>query len=290
MAKKKVEKKEKTAKKYNTFQLGFIILLTTLLFVLCTVLLVKEISGIIEQQKLMDEFYEYYESDDVSVIFYSAEGCSFCELQKPILEQIARDYELDYLDLDKMKLSNSQKEKILEKLDIEDATPTTVVVKNGQVISVQAGYIQGNEYVNFFIKSGILEQGSTYKPEENITFIDYAKFKELKTSKEPVVVVIGKATCENCTTARPILSNLANAYDIPIHYITLDYISSEDRISLVSDLEELKFDEETFVNDGKLYTPTLLVIEDNEIVDYTIGLGNITSYTKFFKETGVIKE
>ena len=72
MAKKKVEEKvDKKVKKYNTLQLGFIILLTVLLFVLCIVLLVKEISGLVEQQRIMDEFNEYYESDELSIIFYS---------------------------------------------------------------------------------------------------------------------------------------------------------------------------------------------------------------------------
>ena len=291
MAKKKKEEKvDKKVKKYNTLQLGFIILLTVLLFTLCIVLLVKEISGILEQKRIMDEFNEYYESDELSIIFYSAEGCSFCEMQKPILNQIAKDYDLEYLDLDKMKLTEKQKQEVLDKLDIEDATPTTVIVKRGKVVSVQAGYIQGNKYVEFFVKSGVLKEGSKYVPDENITFIDYNEFIELKDSKVPTVVVIGKATCENCSYARPILSNIAKAYDIPIHYITLDYIGSEARISLTKDLEELKFDEKTFVEDGQLYTPTTLIIKNNEIVDYMIGLGNITSYTKLFKETGVINE
>ena len=291
MAKKNVEKNvEKKQKKYNTLQLGFIILLAVSLFSLCIVLLIKEISGLVEQKRIMDEFNEYYESDELSIIFYSAEGCSFCEMQKPILDQIAKDYKLEYFDLDKTKLTEKQKKKILDKLDIEDATPTTVIVKKGKVISVQTGYIQGNKYVEFFVKSGILEEGSKFLPDENITFIDYEKFTELKNSKVPTVVVIGKATCENCSYARPILSNISKAYNIPVHYITLDYMSSDDRMALTKDLEELNFDEKTFVEEGLLHTPTTLIIQDSEIVNYSIGLGNITSYTKLFKETGVIKQ
>lgn len=290
MVKKEKMMKEEKKVKNSSFKIGLTILLSVLVFVLCVMMFTKEIGKILEQKKTMDEFEKYYSSDELSLIYYSAEGCSFCELQTPILERIAKDYNLKYLDLNKTKLSDSQKKKILEKLGIEDATPTTVVVKKGKVIAVQSGYVQGNKYVEFLIESGILEDDSKYMPEKNLTFVSYDKFKELKSLHQLVVVVIGKATCDNCTVVRPILSNLANAYEIPIYYMTLDYMTSEERLSLVEDLEAMKFSEELFVEEGKLYTPTLLIIKNNKIIDYTIGLGNITSYTKLFKDTGVITE
>lgn len=291
MAKKKTEvKTEENNKKSSSFQLGLTLSLAVLLVVLCTIMLTKEISGVIEQRKIMDKFNEYYQSDELSIIFYSAEGCGFCELQRPILDRIAKDYGLEYLDLEKTKLSESQKKKVLEKLGIEDATPATVVVSKGAVVARQIGYVQGNKYVDFFVESGVLKEDSKYIPEKHLTFIGYEEFEKLRTSTQPVAVVIGTATCENCTMARPILSNLSNAYDVPIYYMTLDYIGSDSRISLVADLESMKFNEETFVEEGQLHTPTLLIIKNNKVVDYAIGLGNITSYTKLFKDNAVIEE
>lgn len=289
MASKKV-KKDENNKKYSTFQLSFIILLTGLLFALCGIFLIKEISTFVEQKKYMDDFYDVYESEELSIIYYSAEGCGFCEMQKPILDQIAKDYDLEYLNVVKTKLTESQNKEIMEKLGIEGGTPATIVVRDSEVIAVQSGYVQGNRYVDFFKKAGVLEEDAVYTPDKNLTFIKYAEFQELQSSKEPVVVVIGQATCENCTLARPILSNLANAYNIPIYYITLDYISSEDRINLVTDLENMEFSDESFVKDGKLGTPTTLIIKDNKIVNHIVGLSNIPGYTELFKETGVVKE
>lgn len=293
MAKKKNIKEDTTvkeSKKYNTFQVALVVLLTALILVLCIVLVAREVSTMLDHKKLMEEFNTTYESEDLSIIFYNATGCHYCELQKPILEQIAKDYNIEYLNLDKMNLSESQVKEVNEKLGIEGATPTTVVVQSGKVVATKVGYVTGNKYVDFFVEAGVLPEGSKYVPEENLTFIDYNQFLELQASKKTVVVTIGKATCEYCTTARPILSNLAKAYNIPIYYITLDYISAEDRIALVEELEGMDYQEETFVEEGNFVTPTVLIIQNNKVVSYAAGLGNITSYTKLFKETGVISE
>jgi len=290
MSKTKAEKNINQPKKYSTFQVGIVSLLAIIILILCTVLVVNEVSSLKEQNRLMKEFNNYYQSDELEIIFYSKTGCSYCELQRPILEQIAKDYELEYLDLDAVNLTESQNKEIIKKLGIEGYTPTTAIVKDGKVISTQVGYLDSYKYIEFFINSGILEEGSQYLPEENLTFIEYEDFIELKSSKEPVVVVIGGATCEYCSTAKTILSNLANAYNIPIYYITLDYISADDRLELTTYLEDLSYDGKSVVNEGKLSTPTLLIIKNDEVIDLSVGLGNISSYTKLFKGNGVIKE
>lgn len=289
---KKIEKKveeKKTNKKNSTFQIGVIIALTILLFILCIVLIVREISAYSAEQKLIKEFNKYYESEDMEIIFYNHTGCEFCELQLPILEQIAKDYDLDYLNLNSAKLSESQNEDIIKKLGIKGATPTTLVVKDGKVLATQVGYVQGNKYVDFFVDAGVLEEGSKYLPEKNLTFIDYEQFAELQSSEEPVIIAIGGATCEYCASAKPILSNLSAAYNVPIYYITLDYISTEDRLSLVEDLESMEYDDETFVSTGKLSTPIVLIVKEEKISAQQTGLGNVTTYTKMFKDAEVVE-
>ena len=292
---KKTKKEESkkindTAKKTSTFQAAFIGLLVILLFVLAGVAVYKEVSEYLASKKVMDDFYEVYESKESKVIFYSATGCSFCELEQPILDNIAKDYEFEYFEIDYTKLTEAQHKEIMEKLGVEGATPVTLIVKDGKVRSKQVGYVDGQRYVEFFVKSGFLPEGSTYIPEENLTFISYDEFKEISKEKKPQVVVIGGATCQYCTTAKPILSNLANAYNIEINYITLDYFTAEERLELTDDLEDFGYDEETFINEGKFNTPTVIIIKDKKVVDYQVGLGNLTTYTKLFKDTGVVKE
>lgn len=290
-SKVKVEKKEvEAAKRSNTLQTAFVGLLIILLFVLVGITAYKEVSKYLDSKKFMEQFNEIYESKEATVIFYSATGCSFCELEQPILDQIAEDYEFTYFEVDYTKLTESQHNEVKEKLGVDSSTPVTLIVQDGKVRAKQVGYVDGYKYVQFFVKSEFLPEGSTYKPEENLTFISYDEFKEIAKSEEPQVVVIGGATCSFCTTAKPILSNLANAYDIEINYITLDYFSADERLFFTEDLEDYGYDEETFVNEGKFNTPSVLIIKDKKVVSYEVGLGNITSYTKLFKDTGVIKK
>lgn len=286
---KKIKKKGKE-RTYNTFQICLIVILATVVLILSSVFAIKEVNNYFDSKELMSEFNEYYESDDLAIIFYNSSECVFCEMQRPILEQIAKDYDLKYLDFDKLSVSQSKREEIQKKLKIDGSTPSTVVVQNGQVIATQNGYVEGNRYVEFFVKAGVLPEGSFYKPEQYLTFIDYDEFVKLKDLEEPTVVVLGASNCNYCTTARPILSNLSNAYDIQINYLNLSYISKEEYYNLIDDLKELNFDDDNFKEKGSLVTPTLLIIKDSEIIDYMTTLGNVSLYTKMFKDNGIIKD
>lgn len=283
------KKKNVQNKKYRSIQIGLISVLGIVLIVLSAIIVKDKIEERKTQNEIMDSFYEYYEKEELTLIYYTSSSCEFCEMQTPILENIAADYDLDYLAVDYTKLTNKQRKEVLNKLDIEHATPTTVVMKNGKVIAVQKGYVDGNKYVEFLVKAGILDDGSVYGPEKNLTFIDYDKFEKLILEKEPVIITIGSATCTFCAKAKPILSNIAKAYNIPIYYLTLDYFSKDERLAVVEALKDMKYNEEYFVKEQKLSTPAVLIIEDGKIIDYTTGLQNISIYTKLFKDTNVIK-
>ena len=189
MAKKKketkIEEKKPELKKYNTFQIGLIVLLTITILTLCGVLLVQKIGIYLDTRKTMNEFNEFYEGEEPSVIFYMSTNCVYCEMQQPILDQIAKDYDIDYLKIDKMNLSEKNLREIEEKLGLDGATPATVIVKDGEVVTGNTGYLDGYEYIKIFIDGGILDEGSKYKPEENLTFIDYQQFLELFETNEP---------------------------------------------------------------------------------------------------------
>ena len=70
-------------------------------------------------KKIMDEFYEYFESKELKVIYYASSKCGYCELQTPIMEQIDKDYNIDYLYIDSTKLTSQDRETMLKKLDIQ---------------------------------------------------------------------------------------------------------------------------------------------------------------------------
>lgn len=283
-----VETKETTFSKNNSFLIGIVSVLVIIAVGLLIYIAVNKFNQYREGRQLMKDFETYFQSEDLSVIVYKHADCEFCKLQEPIMQQIASDYDLDYLEVDYSKLSKKDKEKVLEKLDIEGRTPTTVVVKDGKVVATQVGYMEGYRLVNFFVDAGVLAEGSTYVPEENLTFIDYEQYEKLLDSKEPTTVVFGGATCEYCKYAKPLLSNIAEAYNIPIYYVTLDYIPKENRQEIAKQLKEMGYDESTFKSKGELITPSMLVFENGKIKDHIEGSQSITTYVEFLKEQKVI--
>ena len=123
--------------------------------------------------EILDKFYKYMGSDDNTVIYYGSSTCSYCSLQTPIMKQIKEDYDMDYLYVDASKLSKDDQKEILKVLDIEGSTPTIAVVKDDDVVDVNVGYMDGKDTVSFLKKNKVLGEDATYKPEENLTFIDF---------------------------------------------------------------------------------------------------------------------
>ncbi len=281
---------EASLPKNKTLMIGLVSTMILILAVLLGYIIVTKVNTYNNHKKVMEEFREYVNNKDLSLVYYMHTGCQFCTMEEPILEQIAKDYDLKYLTIDSNDLSGKNKNEVLNTLGIEGKTPTLVVMKDGHSVATHIGYADGYKLVEFFIKSELLDEGSTYKPEENLKVLDYDSFKEKRDSDETYVVTIGTSTCEYCKAARPTLSNIAKAYNIDIHYVSLDYLSKEERTNFFEDLEDLKYDESTFKEEGKMRTPSTLVIKNKRVVGHLEGLQDVTAYVKFFKEQKIITE
>ena len=282
------EKEEKKATK--SLLIGLVCVLILILALLGGYIIISRVNAYKKEQQLMKDFHEYLGQEDLSIIYFMRTGCEFCELQEPILEEVASDYHLEYLTIDSSTLSGKNRTEVLDTLDIESRTPTLIVVKNGEVVMTQIGYLDGQKLVEFFIRVGILEEGSTYKSEENLTVLDYDKFQELRKSEELSAIIVGTSVCEYCKAARPSLSNIAKAYNVPIYYLNLNYLSEKNRKSVFDELKEMHYDEEGFVQDSAIVTPALLIVKNNRVKAHMEGLQSVTDYVKFLKEQSIIVE
>ena len=245
-----------------------------------------------DNKSIMKSFHEYLSRDEASFIYFTSSECPYCELQGPIMKQIVKDYDIDYLEVDKVKLNAKQVEEIATTLNIDPKgpTPTMAVVRNNQVIATRIGLTEGHVLVNFLIKNGVLEEGSKYIPEQHITFINYEVFEELREAEEPVAVIIGGLSCPYCASAKPILSNIAKAYDIEINYLTLESMSSENINNVFAEITEMGYANKKFIEEGKFSTPAIFVFENGKIIGEMEGLSNVTEYVAFFKKYNVIKD
>ena len=235
--------------------------------------------------EILDSFYKYMGSDDETVIYYGSSTCSYCSLQTPIMKQIKEDYKIDYLYVDASKLSSDDQKEILKVLDIEGSTPTIAVVKDDEVIDVNVGYMDGKDTVNFLKKNKILDEGATYKPEENLTFIDFNRYKELVNEDSLNIIVIGQTTCSHCIAVKPVLSRVAGNNNITINYLNLTELSQDEQSELIESLKSIGYSDA-----DNLGTPLTLITKNNHLEGKIEGENPPSYFTREFKKYGVITE
>lgn len=275
------------------------IILTAVLAFICLVLIgflivneLKENGTIVgaETNELMKEFDKKFNSKDRTVIYYASSGCGYCELQTPILETIAEDYDMEYFEIDASTLGTKQRNEILEKLGIEHATPTTVIVENGKVIDKAVGYTDGQDYVEFFSSNEMIPEDAVYSQEENLTFIDYEDYEEIVDNTGTQVVVVGQTTCSHCIAIKPALNKVAGEYDLTINYLNLTEMSEDEYNSFSESLKEIEYNDPDFVESGSFGTPLTLIIENGKVKDYISGERTKSQLVREFKNNGLISE
>ena len=235
--------------------------------------------------EILDSFYKYMGSDDETIIYYGSSTCSYCSLQTPIMKQIKEDYKVDYLYVDASKLSKDDQKEILKVLDIEGSTPTIAVVKDDDVVDVNVGYMDGKDTVEFLKKNKILEEDATYKPEENLTFIDFNRYKELVSEDALNVIVIGQTTCSHCIAVKPVLSRVAGNNNITINYLNLTEMSQDEQSELIENLKSIGYSDA-----DNLGTPLTLITKSNHLEGAIEGENPPSYFTREFKKYGVITE
>lgn len=275
------------------------IILTVVLSVICLALVaflvvdaLKE-NGIItseETNEVMKEFNKQFNSKERKVIFFASSACGYCELQKPILETIAEDYDMEYLEIDAATLGLKQREEIIKKLEIEGKTPTTVIVQNGEVIDVAEGYTEGRYYVEFFASNELLPADAVYSKENNLTFIDYEEYEEVVEKKGTHIVVIGQTTCSHCIAIKPALNKVAGEYDLTINYLNLTEMSEDEYNDFEESLKDIEYNDPDFVEKGSFGTPLTLIIENGKVKDYISGQRTNSQLVREFKKAGLISE
>ena len=224
---------EKQKKKMIIFTVILSVIAVTLIGVFAFIeLRENNVIGSLESKEMMTEFNKAYNKKEKTVIFYSSSTCGYCELQKPIFETIIEDYDINTYSIDSNELSTSQRKEILNKLGIEHATPTIVIVENGKVVASKVGYTDGSALVDFFKENKVLPKDAVYSKEAHITFINYEEYKALVRKDETSVIVIGQTSCSHCTNYKPALNSVAEDYNIAIYKMNLDGSKEEELLKL----------------------------------------------------------
>lgn len=243
-----------------------------------------------ESNKIINEFRKKFNSKERNVLYYASDECSYCQLQSPILEELEDEYEFDYYYIDKTKLSSTDKKEILDTLEIEDATPTTIIVENGKVVDTAVGYVEGNEITAFFIENEILEEDAVYPGEKYLNVISFTEYKRLIASNGTNVVVIGQTGCSHCTAIKPALNKVSEKYGVEINYLNMTNLEEDESDEFMSTLTQIQYNDPDFVESGSFGTPLTLIVTNGKVEKYISGSRTTSQLAREFRKIGLIKE
>ena len=110
---------ESTSANNKSFMIGLICVMIVVLAALLGYVVFNKVSSYQKSQKIVKDFRNVMQKEELSIIYYMHTGCKFCEMEEPVLERIAKDYDLEYLTIDSSKLTKKGNREIIDALDIE---------------------------------------------------------------------------------------------------------------------------------------------------------------------------
>ncbi len=106
-----------------------------------------------------DEFKEYLNKKSTTVIMLGYDTCYWCQQQKPILQMLMYDKDIDVKYLDVTTLTTEENNYLVDlHEDLEGyGTPTFISVKNKKVREVSPNAKSTSQLIEMFTEMGILE-------------------------------------------------------------------------------------------------------------------------------------
>ena len=107
------------------------------------------------------------------------------------------------------------------------------------------------------------------------------EYNEKIQEEKDNLILIARPTCGACTQFIPILEEIVEEYDITINYFDTDALSK-------SEISEF-YGSSDLYKSSTFGTPTMLVVNNKEIVEYAIGYKEKAAAVKWLKKVGIIK-
>lgn len=120
--------------------------------------------------------------------------------------------------------------------------------------------------------------------EAGFTEITYSEYEEKMNTEAPFLVVVVRDGCGYCEMYEPILEEVAGEYKIPIYYINMSNLSSEEYTALGTSNSYFK------KNQGKWGTPTTLFMYGKSVIDSISGYVDKDALVDFVKENFKVEE
>ena len=247
-------------------------------------------------RETISKFDEAYSADKYTFIELARDGCTYCIKQEPILEDLQKNYGLEYLYIDTRAINDSQLKYILEKIkvDYDDfGTPTMAVIgKNGVSESI-IGYKNEDYLANILNKYELIKDYGMNDLKE----ISYSEYYKLLKSKNTSVIYLGRSNSADNDFA---ISQLKRAsFETGVQIYSLDvydvYMAETYSDKATSEQKAIakKFMASLSLFDDGLTTPAVLIVKNGKLIESKIQSGytqiETSSYVSFLKENNLVK-
>ncbi len=247
-------------------------------------------------RETISKFDEAYSADKYTFIELARDGCTYCIKQEPILEDLQKNYGLEYLYIDTRAINDSQLKYILEKIkvDYDDfGTPTMAVIgKNGVSESI-IGYKNEDYLANILNKYELIKDYGMNDLKE----ISYSEYYKLLKSKNTSVIYLGRSNSADNDFA---ISQLKRAsFETGVQIYSLDvydvYMAETYSDKATSEQKAIakKFMASLSLFDDGLTTPAVLIVKNGKLIASKIQSGytqiETSSYVSFLKENNLVK-
>lgn len=114
-----------------------------------------------DDNEVVKSFIEVFNSSSKRLVYIGRPTCTFCQKLSPILEEVAKEYNIDYYYINTDEIQANELAAILLKLGRKTSTfgtPYLAIVQNGEKIGEQPGYVEKEGLIEFLEKNGLVEE------------------------------------------------------------------------------------------------------------------------------------
>lgn len=242
-----IEEIEKTQNSmdFNTTRKKVFKIIVAFLILLFILLIYGIVNYLVDKEsKEMLDSYSYYMKNSSLVLFYFGTNEELDEM----CSEYSTSYGFDYLNIKANKITQKNKKKMREELNVYNIMSTLVIVQSGVPIATLSNpqseedilsFLQGNELVPMYLGD---------------TEVSLTAFKNALASENPALIYFPTSFSENVEDNSEVLQSIAEQYAIDYYEIQGYFLSKKQLLRLMSQLgfSEIQDDLLIYVMNGKI--------------------------------------
>lgn len=207
------------------------------------------------------KFQKLYDSilvEEKEILFLGRPTCGFCNLLKPILDDISKQYHFEYRYINTDELSKKELAKLLEKLEIRTSTfstPRILITEKDRITDSYIGYMDDISVFHFFKKNGFINEEEAFvDPYPNIERLSSEDYFNLLEERKSTTIIVGRIG-DSETNA---MLKKANDEKLNVKFLSPGiFLTEEEYNKFIATIKDMK--EETLL-------PLLLEVKNGEVI------------------------